>query len=201
MELRFSEAMDPLSVTAFDSMTLTRSPAPPTGAPPLGTDQYVVGSVSQSADLTRFTYVPDLPLAHSVGKAEIYYLNLASGKWSPTDLSGNPTFRELLGHARETALGAFQHAEMPFEQLVVELQPERDLSRNPVFQVMFNLLGEEPELSFGDVKVETAEHEVDTALLDLSLWLGHQKAGSHGHFEYNQDLFDAETIDPESGPR
>lgn len=90
MELGFSEAMDPLSVTAFDSMTLTRSPAPINGAPPLGTDQYIVGSVAQSADLTRFTFVPDLPLAHSVGIAETYYLGLASGRWSPTDLSGNP---------------------------------------------------------------------------------------------------------------
>ncbi len=90
MELRFSEAMDPLSITAFDSMTLTRSPAPTTGAPPLATDQYVVGSVAQSADLTRFTYMPDLPLAHAVGMAEDYFLNLASDTWSPTDLSGNP---------------------------------------------------------------------------------------------------------------
>jgi hypothetical protein len=90
LELRFSEAMDPMSVTAFDSLTLTRSPAPPTGGTPLATDQYVVGSVAQSADLTRFTYVPDLPLAHAVGVAETYFLNLASDTWSPTDLSGNP---------------------------------------------------------------------------------------------------------------
>ena len=90
IELRFSEAMDPLSVTAFDSITLTRSPAPVAGGTPLATDQYVVGSMAQSADLMRFTYVPDLPLAHAVGMAENYYLNLAAGVWSPTDLSGNP---------------------------------------------------------------------------------------------------------------
>ncbi len=89
MELRFSEAMDPQSVTAFDSLTLTRSPTPPDGAPPLASDQYVVGAMGQSADLRRFTYAPNLPLAHSVGVAESYFLSLAPGAWSPTDLSGN----------------------------------------------------------------------------------------------------------------
>lgn len=89
MTLRFSEPMDPLSLTAFDSLTLTRQLIPSIGNLP--TSDYVVGSVGQSADLRRVTFVPGQPLAHEQGVTESYFLTLANEEddFPPRDLAGN----------------------------------------------------------------------------------------------------------------
>jgi hypothetical protein len=87
--LRFSEPMDPLSLTAFDSLTLTRVLPPGPEDPPLGTDQFVVGSLSQSLNLLEFFFNSDLPLAHEAGEQEPYWFTLATQPFEPTDLAGN----------------------------------------------------------------------------------------------------------------
>ncbi|MEM1452889.1 MAG: Ig-like domain-containing protein [Planctomycetota bacterium] len=89
LSFRFSEPMDPLSLTAFDSVTLTREPLPTTGNLP--TSDYIVGRVSQSADLLDVTFIPDQPLAHENGATEDYFLTLANFEdaFPPRDLAGN----------------------------------------------------------------------------------------------------------------
>ncbi|MBN3950378.1 MAG: amino acid adenylation domain-containing protein [Nostoc sp. NMS7] len=110
-----------------------------------------------------------------------------------TDLSGNPTFRELLRRVREVALGAYAHQSMPFEKLVDELQPERDLSRNPLFQVFFNMLNfaSEPIVLPG-LTVEIlspAEVEVGSKF-DITLYAKEQNEGIQLELVYNTELFE-----------
>ncbi|MFT4538365.1 MAG: hypothetical protein ACI841_002788 [Planctomycetota bacterium] len=83
VSVRFSEPMDPTSITAFDSMTFTRKETPETA------NDYVVGSVLQSLDLQNFTFEPDVPLAHAASVADSYFLTLTGGENGPTDLAGN----------------------------------------------------------------------------------------------------------------
>jgi acyl carrier protein len=110
------------------------------------------------------------------------------------DLSGNPSFQELLQRTRAAALGAYTHQELPFEKLVEELQPERSLSYTPLFQVMFALQNTpRVTLPLGDVKLTTIKLPSTTAKFDLSLDVYEEADGLRAWLEYDTDLFTAET--------
>ncbi|MEH2230338.1 MAG: non-ribosomal peptide synthase/polyketide synthase [Nostoc sp.] len=117
-----------------------------------------------------------------------------------TDLSGNPSFSELLTRVREMALGAYAHQDLPFEMLVEALQPERNLSHTPLFQVMF-VLQNVPmsEIELTGLTVNPLLVESATAKFDLTLAMENTAAGLTGVLEYNTDLFDSKTIERMAG--
>ena len=111
-----------------------------------------------------------------------------------SDLSGDPSFLEIMERVRSVTLGAFSNQDLPFEKLVEELQPERDLSRNSLFQVSLELSQEE-KLEMPGLTITTLEVENGGSQFDLSIHLREGENGLSGHFEYDTDLFYAETID------
>src|SRR6266540_1003360 len=112
-----------------------------------------------------------------------------------TDLGGNPSFRELIKREREVALGAYTHQEMPFEKLVEEINPERDLSRSPLFQVMISLHNtDREEFDLSGLKVTEVGEESGPVKFDLTLELTEGEEGISGCLEYSLDLYEAETI-------
>ena len=113
------------------------------------------------------------------------------------DLSGGPTVRELLQRVREVALGAYDHQDLPFEELVRDLQPGRDPSRNPFFQIMFSLEGESVgQLGLSGLSVVSLPREsTTTARFDLEVCLDRRVDEMGCRFLYSTDLFDAETIE------
>jgi amino acid adenylation domain-containing protein len=126
-----------------------------------------------------------------------------------TDLSGNPTFQELLSRVRETTLGAYSHQDLPFEKLVEELQPERSLNRHPLFQVVFAFQNapmeglELPGLTLSPLTIDFKTTRFD---LEFNLWQAsdsfrrlwgekwEHSEGIRGVVVYNTDLFDETTI-------
>ncbi|HEU4963348.1 MAG TPA: amino acid adenylation domain-containing protein [Bacilli bacterium] len=113
-----------------------------------------------------------------------------------TDLQGNPTFRELLQRVRQTALEAYAHQDVPFEKLVEELQPERDPSRSPLFQVMFVLQNMEMNaLELPGVTLRTEEADHGTAKFDVTLMINEEPDGLTGLLEFSTDLFERETAE------
>jgi amino acid adenylation domain-containing protein len=113
-----------------------------------------------------------------------------------TSLSGDPSFRELLTRVKETALGAYAHQDLPFEKLVEELQPDRSLSHNPVFQTVFALqesLLQPPDLP--ELALSRMPIHADRALFDMSLFVAEGPNGLLARLEYNRDLFDKVTAE------
>ena len=109
-----------------------------------------------------------------------------------TDLSGNPTFKELLSRTREVVLGAHENQDVPFELLVKELQPERGLSHGPLFQVLFAVENAQP----GPVNLRVHAEYISnaTSKFDLSLYIREYHGGMTAELEYCTDLFGRETI-------
>ncbi len=111
------------------------------------------------------------------------------------DMSGNPTFEELLDRARRVCLDAHAHQDVPFEHLVKTIRPERNLSYNPFFQVMFVLLNAPmSDLDLPGLRLEPWQVDTRTAVFDLTYWLEDGPEGLDCKLQYNTDLFNASTI-------
>ncbi|HEX7240755.1 MAG TPA: condensation domain-containing protein, partial [Longimicrobiaceae bacterium] len=113
-----------------------------------------------------------------------------------TDVSGSPTFRDLLRRVRETVLGAFAHQELPFEKLVEGLGVERSLSHSPVFQVMFSLIdGDGAPRSFAGLGTEHFGEGSAPAKFDLSVTVMEMEEGLGVDFSYRAELWDAASVE------
>ncbi|WP_425558916.1 condensation domain-containing protein [Kutzneria kofuensis] len=113
-----------------------------------------------------------------------------------TDLSGNPTFAELLGRVRDADLAAFANQDVPFERLVDALQPTRSLSHHPLFQTMLIFQNNAAAgLDMAGVRAEIESVDAGVAKFDLSLSLGESADGLTGMLEFATDLFDRATAE------
>ncbi|HET7695315.1 MAG TPA: amino acid adenylation domain-containing protein [Vicinamibacterales bacterium] len=111
------------------------------------------------------------------------------------DLSGDPTFREVLRRVRQTALGAYMHQDVPFEKVVEALQVPRDRSRNPLFQVFFNVFDlRDARLTMPGLGVQSVATGHQASKFDLTLFINQTAEGLWTVFTYNPDLFDAGSI-------
>ncbi|QFS50798.1 non-ribosomal peptide synthetase [Nostoc sphaeroides] len=112
-----------------------------------------------------------------------------------TNLANNPTCREFLQQVREVTLSAYAHQDLPFERLVEELQPGRDLSHSPLFQVMFVLQNATTEpINLPELTLQELRLEKNTAKFDLTLSLSETETGLQGDLEYNTDIFNTDRI-------
>nr|AYN44405.1 nonribosomal peptide synthetase [Cloning vector H69C977B_s32] len=122
-----------------------------------------------------------------------YFLNTLALR---VDLSGDPTFSELLLRVRKTALDAYAHQDVPFEKLVAALELPRGLAHNPLFQVMFVLQGQSGgELQLPDVRAEIQAPASSTSKFDLTFFVEPREGALACSIEYDTDLFDADRID------
>ncbi|MDH6122949.1 amino acid adenylation domain-containing protein [Kitasatospora sp. GAS204A] len=159
----------------------------------LGTFQLLLSKYSRQQDIAVGT-----PIAGR-NRAELetmigFFVNTLVMR---TDLTGDPTFTELLHRVKDTALGAYDHQDLPFERLVEELAPDRDPSRNPLFQTMFVLrnASEAADWQLPGTTVTPIPVTGQQAKFDLTLSLVEEADGGlHGSVEYRADLFEPATV-------
>jgi hypothetical protein len=153
-----------------------------------------------NALLYRYTGQDDIAVGCPVANRRYLELERLIGFFANTlvfrnNLSGNPTFRALMARVRDIALGAYEHQDVPFEKLVDELQPDRALNRNPLFQVTFQLRNYPSQLvQPSELTVEWFELRSGIAKFDLSLAMTNEEDGLKAEIEYNPDLFEPATI-------
>jgi amino acid adenylation domain-containing protein len=154
--------------------------------------QIVLGRWSRQHDIVIGTDVANR------GRAELepligYFVNQVVLRVS---LSGDPAFRQLLGRVREMCLNAYDHQDVPFERVVEELAPDRDLSRNPLFQVIFvweNIPGG-GRLEAPGLKASIPSVDPGTVKFDLKLTVSESEHGLYGAMSYSTDLFEASSV-------
>ncbi|WP_164002997.1 non-ribosomal peptide synthetase, partial [Pyxidicoccus caerfyrddinensis] len=155
--------------------------------------QTVLGRYARQDDVSVGTAIANRTRAETEGLIGFFVNTLVLR----ARLDGNSTFRELLRQVRETTLGAYAHQEVPFERLVEQLQPERDMSRSALFQVMFVLQNAPGSaVSLPGLKLEAAESSGKTSKFDLTLGMAASgDGGVAGALEFNSDLFEPTTIE------
>ncbi len=150
--------------------------------------------------LYRWTGQTDIPIGSPIANRNRSEVEGVIGFFSNTivlrtDLSGDPTFRELLARVREVTLGAYAHEDLPFERIVEEVQPERDMSRNPLFQIMCVLQNQpRSEMPAGELTMSPLQVTLGAAKFDLTIFWIEDGEGIRGVVEHNTDLFDETTV-------
>ena len=150
--------------------------------------------------LSRYSHQKDIIVGSSIANRNRQDIETLIGFFVNTlvlriDLQSNPTFWELLQQVRQTTLDAYDQQDLPFEQLVEALQPKRSLSHHPLFQVMFVLQNAPIEtLELPGLTLTPLQPEHTIAKFDLTLTIQEIESKLVGTWEYNSDLFEAETI-------
>ncbi len=154
--------------------------------------------------LYRYSGQEDLLVGTPVDTRSVRDLESVIGPFINTvviraDLSGYPSFRELLRGVQQRTVDALEHQELPFERLVAEIAPERDLSRHPLFQALLALNPAETGLRLGGVTASDLDPAWSGARVDLFLILDDLPQGLEAIWEYSTDLFEADTIERMAG--
>ncbi len=166
-----------------------------------GATLYMVLLAAYKVLLSRYTGLDDIIVGTAINNRnhpEVEHLIgfFANTLVLRTSLAGDPTIRELIARVKETCLGAFEHQDMPFERLVDELSPERNLAYSPIFQTLF-LTENVPNAPqrMGEITFQPFGLDVTMARNDLTLWAALDRERFFAWAEYNTDLFDPETVD------